>query len=400
MNTAIELIAFIAAGGVLAPSLLLLLQVLAARLPRRAPRVDNVARPRVAVLVPAHNEAEGIAATLAALRMQLLLGDQLLVVADNCSDDTAQVARIYGAKVFERHDPVRRGKGYALDCGLQLLDIDPPEVVIVVDADCEVMPGAIGHLARRCISTGRPVQALYLMEPSTNGGRLAPLVEFAWIVRNWVRPLGCLQLGLPCQLMGTGMAIPWSLLNGISLADGHIVEDMKLGVNLARAGAAPLFCPEVQVRSRFPTSTSGQQQQRRRWEHGHLAMICREMPRALLSGLRRRNPALLALALDMSIPPLALLALSALCAVVLGGIALGIAHEALPLWLGLGACSALCLAIVSAWSGHGRAIVSARQLLLAPFYAIAKLPLYLGFALRRQVEWVRSDRSRPDQPLP
>src|SRR5205085_6347229 len=84
-------------------------------------------RPRVAVLMPAHNEAAGIAASLATVTPQLVAGDRLLVVADNCVDDTAAVAAAAGAEVVQRRDTTRRGKGYALGFGLRHLAPDPPE---------------------------------------------------------------------------------------------------------------------------------------------------------------------------------------------------------------------------------------------------------------------------------
>ncbi len=102
------------AAIVLLPVLLLLVQVLMACLPARAQPMGNTARPQVAVLVPAHDEASIIGATLASIAPQLRPGDRLLVVADNCTDDTAQLAREAGAEVVERHDARLRGKGYAL----------------------------------------------------------------------------------------------------------------------------------------------------------------------------------------------------------------------------------------------------------------------------------------------
>ena len=91
---------------------------------RRPYRTDVGVRPPVAVLVPAHNESSGLLPTLANIQSQLLPGDRLLVVADNCSDDTAALARAAGAEVVERNDPTRRGKGYALDWGVQHLEFE------------------------------------------------------------------------------------------------------------------------------------------------------------------------------------------------------------------------------------------------------------------------------------
>ncbi len=122
------------------PILVLLTEVVAAiRLPQRSARgPSNSARPRVSVLVPAHNESARIVPTLTDVLAQMGPGDRLLVVADNCSDDTASAARAAGAEVIERHDETNIGKGHALDFGIRHLSAAPPEVVIVVDADCRL----------------------------------------------------------------------------------------------------------------------------------------------------------------------------------------------------------------------------------------------------------------------
>lgn len=221
---------------VLLPVLLLLLQVLMACLPRPAQPVGGSRRPQVAVLVPAHDEASIIRATLASITPQLQPGDRLLVVADNCTDDTAQLAREAGAEVVERHDVRLRGKGYALDFGVRHLAGQPPEVVIVVDADCRVGEAAIERLALRCQQVARPVQALYLTHAPAGAGPKVQVAEFAWRVKNLVRPRGWARLGLPCQLMGAGMAFAWRDLALVDLANGHLVEDVKLGLDLCQQG--------------------------------------------------------------------------------------------------------------------------------------------------------------------
>src|SRR5262249_19708539 len=120
-------------------------------------------------LIPAHNEEAGIGKTLASLLPQLRTGDVLLVVADNCSDGTAAAARTAGATVIERHDTERRGKGFALDHGVRHLAADPPEVVVIVDADCLVEAGSLNRLVGAVASTGRPVQAEYVLDVPQGG---------------------------------------------------------------------------------------------------------------------------------------------------------------------------------------------------------------------------------------
>ena len=376
---------------ILIPIFVLLLQSFLALYGKRGDAVAPGPRPRVAVLVPAHNEEAGLAATLASLMPQLHPGDRLLVVADNCDDDTAGVARRAGAEVRERRHATERGKGYALDFGVRSLADAPPEVLIIVDADCLAADGALARLAHEAAALQRPVQALYLMY-APGGGLMKKIAEFAWVVKNQVRPLGFHRLGLPCQLMGTGMAFPWSIISKAALANGHIVEDMKLGLDLALAGQPPRFCPGALVSSTFPTSQAGTDSQRTRWEHGHLSMIVAEAPRLLWRGLAKGSVKSVAMALDLCVPPIALLCLLTLAVSALAALFAAFTGALAPLLLAAVALGALGLAVLLAWAGFGRAILSAGDLFTAVLYMFAKIPLYLRFLINRQVEWVRSKR--------
>ena len=381
----------------LVPCLVLLVQVLAAVLaPPTKPALLPAAGAKpieVCLLMPAHNEAGGIVPVLQALLPQLNQHTRLLVVADNCTDATADLVREVAAtangrvQVVERHNTTLRGKGYALDHGVQHLKSNPPDVVLVVDADCSVLPGSIATLAQQCVASQRPTQALYLMQSPPGASVKTSLAEFAWVVKNHVRPLGFYHLGLPCQLTGTGMAFTWGQISNAKLNTGHIVEDMQMGVDLARAGTPPQFCPAAMVTSFFPTAADGQQIQRTRWEHGHLGVIVSELPRLLMQALVSGNGQLLALALDLCVPPLALLVL------LVGGLVLASAAVGtLPLVLSATALFAVGVAVLLAWWRFGRAVISFRQLCGVPLYVLAKVPLYFYFLVKRQATWVRSKR--------
>jgi len=376
----------------LVPATVFFVQVLMA-LPAYRPRhLPQGRRPSVCLLIPAHNEAAVIAGTLRSIVPQLAKGDRLLVVADNCSDETAEIARGLGAEVIERQDLEHRGKGYALDFGIRHMRHDPPEVVIVIDADCQVHPGAIDRLSRTCAQAMRPVQALYLMNAPAGAGLKTRIAEFAWVVKNQVRPLGYRRLGLPCQLMGTGMAFPWALLSQARLANGNIVEDMKLGIDLAVEGFPAIFCPEAQVSSFFPDGKHAEATQRTRWEHGHLSTILHELPRLLVQAAAKADIRLLGLALDLAVPPLALLVilLSVVFAFALAGMGMGLSTW--PFLLSSIALGLLMTAVLLAWHGWGRQVISFADLLSVPFYVLSKITLYLKFWTRRQKAWVRTDR--------
>ena len=374
------------------PALILFVQTVCALTYRRGAAQPQGLRPKVAVLMPAHDEATGIRQSLENLRPQLLPGDRLVVVADNCSDDTAAIAAAAGAEVIERRDPTRRGKGFALDFGVRHLERSPPEVVIIADADCSFSAGSIDILARECLTRGRPIQGLYLMQSPEGAGTRTRVAQFAWLVKNLVRPTGYLALALPCHLMGTGMAFPWACIRSAQLATGHIVEDMQLGLDLARAGEAAHFCPDVLITSFFPQTDDGIRSQRTRWEHGHLGLIVAEAPRLLLSGLRNANVGAIALALDLMVPPLALFVMLAGLNVILDGAFALLGGRSAPLALASATLALLGISVLLAWVRYGQHIISLYDLASAPVYALRKVPIYIGFLLSRQLDWVRSKR--------
>ena len=354
---------------------------------------DREGRPRALVLVPAHNESANILATIGDIKAQLVAGDSVLVVADNCTDDTALIAATAGASVIEREDLGRIGKGYALDCGLRHIARDPPEVVIIIDADCRLADGAIDHLAKASASTGRPTQALYLMLAPEHSSLNYQVAEFAWRVKNWVRPLGLSALKQPCQLVGTGMAIPWKAIRSVDLASGHFVEDLKLGLDLATAGYPPMFCPSAIVTSAFPSSMRGATTQRQRWEQGHIGLILTTVPRLILSAIVRGDLRLLAMALDLAVPPLSLLVLLLLAELSVSGFLALAGFSPLAFQISALTAGAFTMAIVLAWWKYGREILPARSLLLIGPYVLEKFRLYSSLLRGKQVtRWVRTDR--------
>lgn len=374
---------------------LLCVQVLACTVVWRKAKVDVRAEvARLAVVMPAHNEALVIAESVRALRAQLRAQDTLLVVADNCNDDTARLARLAGAEVVERQDERLRGKGHALAHGIAHLASRAPDVLLVVDADCRVDPTGLIRLAALAVDRQRPVQSLYLMRAPKNGGLKVRMAAFAWALRNHVRALGYAGLGLPCQLMGSGMAFPWALVQRVSFATGHIVEDVKLGLSFSALGASPVFCPTVTTASEFPSNDEGAASQRKRWEHGHLSVLMRDVPACLVHAVRHRNLGLFAMALDMSVPPLALL--TALCVVFLLLCAAATWWFAswAPLAMALLVCGMLLAAVVVGWSLVGRTWVRAHELFFVPIYVLRKLPLYVAFLFKRQVVWVKTRREK------
>jgi cellulose synthase/poly-beta-1,6-N-acetylglucosamine synthase-like glycosyltransferase len=375
------------------PAVFLAVQTGAALLPARRPAsTASMPWPRFTVIMPAHNEEAVISRSIASIMSQLPLTGRLLVVADNCSDGTAQIASSAGADVVIRQDMTRVGKGYALDHGVRSLASDPPQVIIVIDADCETMPGTLDILARHCAATGRPAQARdsMLAPPSPSPADKVSLL--AWTIKTLVRPLGSARLGWPCQLMGTGMALPFDLVSQRDLATGHLAEDQKLGAELALAGKSPLFCPGAQVVSQLPQGETGKRQQRTRWEHGHLAIIGEFFLPLIGRAISKRSLHLFVFTLDLCIPPLTLLAMAL---VLMEGLSLSwfaATGAASPLVVSSLALVCFAGAVGIAWRRFAREIISWRELAAAPAYCLLKIPSLIRFFVHRQVAWVRTER--------
>jgi cellulose synthase/poly-beta-1,6-N-acetylglucosamine synthase-like glycosyltransferase len=396
MMPVIDVLFLITSGVLLFVCTVLGLQVLASMLP--GARVDSLSNeasvPSFVVIMPAHNEQDIIEDTVRRVLGCLGESGRLCVVADNCSDDTALLARSAGADVVERSDSDRRGKGYALAHGVASLAASPPEVVLVLDADCR--PGsadALRLLAQAARKHQRPIQGIYDMLAPPGGGLKQRLAAFAWAFKGRVRAEGYRRLGLPCHLMGSGMAFPWSLLERIDLATGHIVEDLKLGLDCALLGKPPLYLPSAAVESDFPVNQEGNRSQRQRWEHGHLSMLTSDIPRLAAKAVLHRNGKLLAMCIDVCIPPLAflgvLLVFNALLVSLLR--AAGWVSPA-TFMVALSAVLVFGAAVVIGWWKVGRRWVSPVDLLMVPLYIASKIPIYLGFLLRKPVSWIRTRR--------
>lgn len=379
--------------ALLIPALILFIECIAALLPgRRSSDLAQPVHPRINVLIPAHNEESGISLTIESLLPQLKSTDQIIVVADNCSDQTATVARKAGATVIERHDLDRRGKGYALDFGIRFMENKPPDAVVIVDADCLVASGSLDQLAQLAIAQNRPTQSVYLFEAPQNPSPKVAVSTLAITVKNWVRLAGLNNLGMPCLLTGTGMAMPWPVIQQAPLASENIVEDMNLGMDLAIAGYSPLFCPNAYVTSLLPQKEQAAKQQRTRWEHGHLQTMLTQVPRLFKAAFAQQRLDLLVLGLDMLVPPLSLLVMLWLLALLLAWVGFGIGVSPLPITL-LGIAGGLILiAILSAWAKYCRNQLPARTLLTVPLYVLWKIPLYFAFVFKRQKAWVRTER--------
>ena len=192
------------------------------------------------------------------------------------------------------------------------------------------------------------------------------------------------------------MAFPWEVIRSANLAHDALVEDMKLGLELAQAKTPPLFCPAAMISSHFPSSDEGAESQRMRWEKGHIGMILTDMPRFFAGAISDRNLGLFILTLDLLVPPLTLLVLLIAGMILLAAFAVFLGSTTTPLFVSVASLLILTIAISLAWIKYGRDILPFGYLYSIAVYVYSKLPLYRKILPRRtKLPWVRTDRSHP-----
>lgn len=347
--------------------------------------------PRTCIMIPAHNEAAVITTTLKSLLSVVQNNVRIVVVADNCSDDTAMMARNLNVDVFERSDPEKRGKGFALAFGRDSLSLDPPECVIVLDADCRIDAGSIADIAKSCHLSGSAVQARNILEANLSLPPKVQISNFAFWIKNIVRQRGVSRIGGGAILAGTGMAFPWQMFAALPLATGDIVEDLALSVNLTKSGHPPLFLEQATVTS--PAAPEhATLQQRSRWEHGFLGVAATHGFSAVWRGISKLDLQSLLLGLHLMVPPLAMLfALAIVSALFFSMLGILFGYW-LPFIVVVSMLSAMATAILLNWAIEGHQWLSPKALISLPAYVLWKLPVYGKLLAGKTSKWVRTDR--------
>lgn len=394
MTALLGALIFLAAAALLALALFYALEVaLAFAGPKQ---IAGAPGGPLAILVPAHDEESVIGATLASIARRKRPEDRVLVIADNCSDRTAQVARAAGAEVLIRTDAERRGKGYALQLGIDALKSAPPSGIVVIDADCEIGDSAFEHIAAAMAATGRPAQMLCLMRAPDGAPARRRIAAFAWILINKVRMRGLQRLSGGARLTGAGMALPWSVAERIDLATGEIVEDLALSSRLTAEGAAPVLVERALVESVFPVSDAGAVTQRARWENGSLRLALSVAPGLMVRSLTKADFRLACAAVDLAIPPMAVFGAAITAALGLSLIPL-IWGDAAAFMTACAALAAFGVATIAAWIAFGREAVPLKDVFAAGGYLRDKASVYLGKGRQSARTWTRTARDSAEK---
>ena len=345
------------------------------------------------IVIPAHDEAEVIGNTLQSLKAAPGEGMRVLVVADNCTDATADLAREQGVEVVERTDVQDRGKGFALAFAAGHLAAAPPDIFVVLDADCSIDGPSLRNLVDAAAVSGRPSQAINLLRPNRQSSPLVQLSTFGFMLKNLVRQRGLQRMTGRVHLTGTGMAMPFRLFRASAQMRSSIVEDLALGLELAAAGHHPMLVSNAVVWSESSTE-QGTLVQRRRWEGGFLATGLKWGFREAVAGVANGRARTILAGLDLMVPPLALFAiLNAVALLSAALLTFVLSASWWPMAAQLFLLAFAWFAVFAAWMREGRDFISLGVLARLPLYILWKLPMYLGFARRgAPKEWLRTGR--------
>jgi cellulose synthase/poly-beta-1,6-N-acetylglucosamine synthase-like glycosyltransferase len=358
----------------------------------RPPTIPSRA-PRLLFLVPAHNEELLITACVRSLLDvdYSAVDRRVIVVADNCTDATARLAREAGAECLERSDLVQPGKPRALAWALGQLELDSWDAIVVVDADSTVERGFARAVAAFAPLNDIVIQANFL-------------VLNEW--ESWLTRLGGVlsrcryevtyplkqRAGINCPMTGNGMVIGL----GRPLRDGwkafSITEDSELYATYTAAGIPIKHAANANLFSQEAVSLNQGTTQRRRWLAGRLWVI-RQYGAAILTsqaiGWHQKLDVLVELGLSSPVLHLSAAVAIALLSVVIGG-------PAAP-WIAAGALASLAgIAITTAVviAHHPRPWATLAAFALLPWYALWRvLVLVRTLFTLRDTRWRRTRRT-------
>jgi cellulose synthase/poly-beta-1,6-N-acetylglucosamine synthase-like glycosyltransferase len=353
--------------------------------------------PRLLLLVPAHNERLLIGNCVRSLlSMAYPHGAvRVVVIADNCTDPTARLAREEGADVLERTDRDFPGKPRAIAWALGQFDLKEWDACVIIDADSTVAPGFASGLAQLAPLNDIVFQA-----------NIGVLNEY----ENWLTRLGGLlsrcryevtyplkqAAGLNCPVMGNGMGFGTNLLIRNGWCAFSITEDSELYAMYTEAGVPIRHAAGANLFSQEPRSLGQGATQRRRWLAGRIRVIREWAVRLIRSPRISWHQKLDAFVeLGLASPVLNLVAAIAVAIVAILGM-----PNALGVWIAGFAAASLCgiaITTILAVLRHPQPWRTLSSFFMLPAYAAWRIAVAIGTLLTlRDTTWRKTARTAPE----
>ncbi len=258
------------------------------------PKEKKILTPRhkFAVVIPAHNEEAVLGALLDNLK-QLKYPDELYdiyVIADNCTDGTAALAKEHGAYVFERFNQELVGKGYAMDWVFpKIFALQKNyDAFCVFDADNLVHLDFLTEMNSR-LCKGQKVLQGYLSAKNPTDTWVSGTFAIAFWTINHLWHLGKYNLGLSTALGGTGMCIASDIIEKYGWGCECLTEDMEFSMKCLTYGIRTCWVHDAIIYDEKPLTFMASWRQRKRWAQGQFDCAGRYIPKLLKEGICKRN---------------------------------------------------------------------------------------------------------------
>ena len=356
---------------------------------------------RFMIVIPAHDEAAVIGATVSRL-LAIDYPAQLFsihIIADHCSDTTAEAARHAGAVVHERNEGPRTGKGAALSWLFQkILDKEQCDAVVIFDADTQVDSEFLKVMDWRLAQGDQVIQGQHVIR-NPNQGWFPALTWAMFLIDNRFQNLGRSNLGWSAKNMGDSICFRVDVLLQLGWGEG-LTEDYHLRHKLLLNDIRISYEPAAIGYGEAPMTWDQARSQRARWLRGTHDTSQQFVKRLFAEGLKRRNSAMLDGAMQASFPSYSTLSFLSL---ILLMIQISINYFIKPVfpWPLIGAWVAV-VATLFIYPLIGLALEHAPlrayfAILVGPYFILWRT--WLAFISRfggKQVTWIRTKHSELD----
>jgi len=397
MLAAIEIILFSLLGFFL--SYLLLLALLALFVPiRKQLRTKQIRE--FAFVVPAHNEEITIEKTIRSLLDVDYPREQfdVIVIADNCSDETAAIARKSGAIVLERFNKIHRGKGFALQWAFGNIMESPASytAVVVIDADSTVSKNFLRVMNWYVEQGFGAIQSADLVASNPQSWS-SEVSRVSLALYNYAKPLGRKAMKCVSGLRGNGMCFTVDTLRKVPWQAHSITEDTEYGIALLLNGIDTVLAPEATVLATMPAKPKNAESQRTRWEGGRISLIKKYTPLILRAILKDFSWKKVDMLIELLTPAFVnmvgfiLLVMGIKYGMFVAGVS--DALEFIMLWWVL--CAFSILYISAGLCAVKADLTLVKAIIYFPRYLLWKMQLYSKFIISGiSKEWVRTTRER------
>ena len=259
---------------------------------RKEPKATNTTNKthKFALVVSAHNE-EVVIGNLVDSMKNINYPEEsygIFVIADNCTDNTAEIARQHGAQVYERFNDELKGKGYALDWMFEKIYEMDYDAISVFDADNIVHPEYLNQMNKQFNKGYKAVQGyIDTKNPYDSWISLSYAISFWSINRTF--QYARYTLGMCCQLCGTGFAVSTEVLKDIGWGATCLAEDMEFTMKLTLNNIKVGWAHDAIVYDEKPLTFSQSYKQRVRWMQGHADVLSRFFGKLIKKGVKEHN---------------------------------------------------------------------------------------------------------------